>query len=137
MDFNTLDVIFVCSVYMAAIFPAFLFFWSSFKISIRMLWIGEIDLEEYAKKKKDRDIVITPNYLENILYFVGTILMVLGFTFWILLQFENPYIFLVALNELLSAKVVFMIGFNWTLGAQNLLFLRKVQYCQVKKKKNI
>jgi len=113
MNFDALDLMFYWAIRLVIIFPLFLLFWFSLRILIKAFSIGEIDLDEYAERKKDRDTIITPNYLENLFFFLGKILMVLGFTIWALLQFESESILLIILNALLPAKAVFFIGLNW------------------------
>jgi len=135
MNFDALDLMFYWAIRLVIIFPLFLLFWFSLRILIKAFSIGEIDLDEYAERKKDRDTIITPNYLENLFFFLGKILMVLGFTIWALLQFESESILLIILNALLPAKAVFFIGLNWVLTANQSLLSRKIIYCLVKSKK--
>jgi len=101
-----------------------------------MFWIREVDLEEYAKRAKNRDQVILPNNLENFFFYLGILLMIWGFTVWGLLQFETTYVFVESLNEFFPAKGFYFIGLNFALTADHSLFSRKVDYCRGKNKKD-
>lgn len=101
-----------------------------------MFSIQEIDFEKYKEKANNRDQVITPNYLENIFFFVRLLLMIWSLITLALLHFESAYVFLAPLNEFLPAQVSYCVGFSWTRVAAYSLLSRKIEYCEGKNKKS-
>ena len=136
MDFYEIYSIFTLIVYLAFLFSILWSFWIVSKNLVLGFWFWDMDLEEYAKRAKNRDTVITSNTLENIVYFLGTIFLIWGFIVLVLLQFESTYVFLAPLKQFISAKAYYCLGFTWTRLANLSLFSRKIAYCRVKKKEN-
>lgn len=136
MHFETFYLLLVWTVFIGVVFTTCWLSWLFFKNVIQMFSIRKINLKGYHKRLEDRDKVITRNTLESIFNFLGILLMIWGFTFWGLLQFESTSIFIVPLNEILSARVLFFIGFSWNVVVDLSLFSRKVEYSRGKDKEN-
>lgn len=113
----------------------FSLFWASLVLLecllrlIQLLWMNEIDWEEYKEKMEKSHLIITQNILEDVLIFTSILFVFIGFTILGLSLFESAFIFLAPLIEILTPEAFFAIGYCLVIISQYSLFLRRMRYC--------